>query len=52
VFVAPLVVGGRGARVPVEGQGVEAIDLARRALHTDVERIGDDVLICARLKEW
>jgi diaminohydroxyphosphoribosylaminopyrimidine deaminase/5-amino-6-(5-phosphoribosylamino)uracil reductase len=52
VFVAPVIAGGREARVPVEGQGVESIDMASRALATSVEAIGDDVLICARMKEW
>jgi diaminohydroxyphosphoribosylaminopyrimidine deaminase/5-amino-6-(5-phosphoribosylamino)uracil reductase len=52
LFVAPIVAGGRQARTPIEGQGVEEIGEAWRALHTDVERIGDDVLITARLKEW
>jgi diaminohydroxyphosphoribosylaminopyrimidine deaminase/5-amino-6-(5-phosphoribosylamino)uracil reductase len=52
MFVAPVVVGGREARVPIEGQGVEAIEMATRALATEVETIGEDVLICARLKEW
>lgn len=51
-FVAPMVAGGRYARPPIEGHGVEAIGVARRALATDVERIGDDVLITARLAEW
>ncbi|MEJ7718411.1 MAG: bifunctional diaminohydroxyphosphoribosylaminopyrimidine deaminase/5-amino-6-(5-phosphoribosylamino)uracil reductase RibD [Thermoleophilaceae bacterium] len=51
-FVAPIVAGGRSARPPVEGQGVEAVGEAPRALSTDVERIGEDVLITARLKEW
>jgi len=52
LFVAPLLAGGRGARAPVEGQGVEAIGAARRALATSVERIGEDVLITARLREF
>ena len=52
LFVAPLVLGGRNARVPVEGRGVEAVEAARRALTTEVERIGDDVLISSRLTEW
>jgi diaminohydroxyphosphoribosylaminopyrimidine deaminase/5-amino-6-(5-phosphoribosylamino)uracil reductase len=52
LFVAPLVLGGRNARVPVEGRGVEVVAAARRALATDVERIGDDVLISSRLTEW
>jgi len=52
LFVAPLVAGGRDARAPLEGVGVAAIDKARRALQTSVERIEDDLVICARLKEW
>jgi diaminohydroxyphosphoribosylaminopyrimidine deaminase/5-amino-6-(5-phosphoribosylamino)uracil reductase len=51
-FVAPIVAGGRSARPPVEGQGVEAVGEAPRALSTEVERIDDDVLITARLREW
>ena len=52
VFVAPIVAGGRRSRTAVEGQGVELVGEAMRSLDTEVERIGDDVLICARLREW
>jgi diaminohydroxyphosphoribosylaminopyrimidine deaminase/5-amino-6-(5-phosphoribosylamino)uracil reductase len=52
LFVAPMLAGGRHARAPLEGQGVEAIDAAKRALASDVERIADDVLIRARMTEW
>jgi hypothetical protein len=31
---------------------MEAVAAARRALATDVERLGDDILITARLREW
>jgi diaminohydroxyphosphoribosylaminopyrimidine deaminase/5-amino-6-(5-phosphoribosylamino)uracil reductase len=51
-FIAPAVLGGRQARTAVEGEGVEEIAAARRALATEAERIGEDVLITARLKEW
>jgi diaminohydroxyphosphoribosylaminopyrimidine deaminase/5-amino-6-(5-phosphoribosylamino)uracil reductase len=51
-FVAPMLAGGRNARAPVEGQGIERIAAGRRALSTEVERIGDDVLISARFAEW
>ena len=51
-FVAPILAGGRDARAAVEGEGVEEIGSARRALSTEVERIGDDTLITARLREW
>src|SRR4051812_36495826 len=50
VFVAPVVAGG--GQPAVEGEGVELIADAPRALHTTVERIEDDVLVTARLKEW
>jgi diaminohydroxyphosphoribosylaminopyrimidine deaminase / 5-amino-6-(5-phosphoribosylamino)uracil reductase len=52
LFVAPMLVGGRHARAPLEGQGVEAIDAARRAISNEVERVHDDVLIRARMTEW
>jgi diaminohydroxyphosphoribosylaminopyrimidine deaminase/5-amino-6-(5-phosphoribosylamino)uracil reductase len=52
MFVAPLIAGGREARTAVEGTGVDTIAAAPRALHLEVERIEDDVLIVARFKEW
>jgi diaminohydroxyphosphoribosylaminopyrimidine deaminase/5-amino-6-(5-phosphoribosylamino)uracil reductase len=52
LFVAPIVLGGRTARSAVEGEGAEAIAGAVHALTLDVERVGEDVLIRARLKEW
>jgi diaminohydroxyphosphoribosylaminopyrimidine deaminase/5-amino-6-(5-phosphoribosylamino)uracil reductase len=52
LFLAPLVLGGRTARDPLEGQGVEAIAQAVHALTLDVERVGEDLLVSARVKEW
>jgi diaminohydroxyphosphoribosylaminopyrimidine deaminase/5-amino-6-(5-phosphoribosylamino)uracil reductase len=52
LFLAPIVVGGSNARDPLEGEGVERIAEATRALALDVERVGEDVLIRARLREW
>jgi diaminohydroxyphosphoribosylaminopyrimidine deaminase/5-amino-6-(5-phosphoribosylamino)uracil reductase len=52
VFIAPVIAGGRHARPAVEGEGVATIAEAARALATEVERIEDDVLVTARLKEW
>jgi diaminohydroxyphosphoribosylaminopyrimidine deaminase/5-amino-6-(5-phosphoribosylamino)uracil reductase len=52
LFLASMVVGGSSARDPLEGEGVEKIADATRALQMDVERVGDDVLIRARLREW
>src|SRR2546421_418002 len=52
VFVAAIVAGGRQARSSIEGQGFQLIGAARRALAHEVEQIGEDVLISARLTEW
>ena len=52
IFIAPLVAGGRAARTAVEGEGVEVIDSAVRAVATEVDRVEDDVLVTATLKEW
>jgi diaminohydroxyphosphoribosylaminopyrimidine deaminase / 5-amino-6-(5-phosphoribosylamino)uracil reductase len=52
VFIAPVIAGGRQAKPAVEGEGAETIAEAAHALHTTVERIEDDVLVTARLKEW
>jgi diaminohydroxyphosphoribosylaminopyrimidine deaminase/5-amino-6-(5-phosphoribosylamino)uracil reductase len=52
LFVAPVVVGGSAARDPLEGEGVERIAEATRALTLDYTTIGEDVLICARMREW
>jgi diaminohydroxyphosphoribosylaminopyrimidine deaminase / 5-amino-6-(5-phosphoribosylamino)uracil reductase len=52
MFIAPLVAGGREARTAIEGLGVGPIAGAARAVSTDVDRVEDDVLITARLKEW
>jgi diaminohydroxyphosphoribosylaminopyrimidine deaminase/5-amino-6-(5-phosphoribosylamino)uracil reductase len=53
LFLAPLVVGGRTARHPLEGEGVDLIADAGRALSVECERIDeDDLLVSARLREW
>src|SRR4051794_7090303 len=52
LFLAPVVLGGSSARDPLEGEGVERISEAIRALAMDCESIGDDLLITARLREW
>jgi diaminohydroxyphosphoribosylaminopyrimidine deaminase/5-amino-6-(5-phosphoribosylamino)uracil reductase len=52
LFLAPLLLGGRAARDPLEGEGVERICEALRALTLDCERVADDLLISARLREW
>jgi diaminohydroxyphosphoribosylaminopyrimidine deaminase/5-amino-6-(5-phosphoribosylamino)uracil reductase len=52
LFLAPLLLGGSAARDPLEGKGVERISEALRALTFDCERVGEDLLVCARLREW
>jgi diaminohydroxyphosphoribosylaminopyrimidine deaminase/5-amino-6-(5-phosphoribosylamino)uracil reductase len=52
IFIAPLAVGGRAARMPFEGECSDSIEDARRAQSMDVHRIGEDVLLSARLEEW
>jgi diaminohydroxyphosphoribosylaminopyrimidine deaminase/5-amino-6-(5-phosphoribosylamino)uracil reductase len=52
LFLAPVILGGRTARDPLEGEGVEQIADAVRALTLDCDRLGDDLLVSARLKEW
>ena len=52
LFLAPMVLGGRTARDPLEGEGVDAIADAARALTLDCDRVGDDLLVSARIKEW
>jgi diaminohydroxyphosphoribosylaminopyrimidine deaminase/5-amino-6-(5-phosphoribosylamino)uracil reductase len=52
MFIAPMLLGGKESKAAVEAQGVECIADAVRAVNTDVERIDDDVLVTARLKEW
>jgi diaminohydroxyphosphoribosylaminopyrimidine deaminase/5-amino-6-(5-phosphoribosylamino)uracil reductase len=52
MFLAPLVLGGRTARSALEGEGVETIADAVRALTLECKRVADDVLVTARLKEW
>ena len=52
LFLAPLVLGGKTARDPLEGEGVERIADAVRALTLDCDRVGEDIVVTARLKEW
>jgi diaminohydroxyphosphoribosylaminopyrimidine deaminase/5-amino-6-(5-phosphoribosylamino)uracil reductase len=52
LFLAPLLLGGRAARDPLEGEGVERISEALRALTLDCEKVADDLLVSARLREW
>jgi diaminohydroxyphosphoribosylaminopyrimidine deaminase / 5-amino-6-(5-phosphoribosylamino)uracil reductase len=52
LFLAPMLLGGSAARDPMEGEGVERIAEATRALSMSCETIGEDLLISSRLREW
>mgnify|MGYP000688634085 CR=1 FL=1 len=52
LFIAPILFGGSAARDPLEGEGVELIGDAMRALDMQSTQVGGDLLISARLKEW
>jgi diaminohydroxyphosphoribosylaminopyrimidine deaminase/5-amino-6-(5-phosphoribosylamino)uracil reductase len=52
LFLAPMLFGGRRARDPLEGEGVERIAEALRALTLDCEPLDGDLLVSARLREW
>jgi diaminohydroxyphosphoribosylaminopyrimidine deaminase/5-amino-6-(5-phosphoribosylamino)uracil reductase len=50
LFIAPVLLGG--GRPPLWRGGAETVAEAQRALEMESERVGEDVLIRARLKEW
>jgi diaminohydroxyphosphoribosylaminopyrimidine deaminase / 5-amino-6-(5-phosphoribosylamino)uracil reductase len=52
LFLAPVVLGGSHARDPLEGEGVERIAQATRALTLECDKVAGDVLVSARLREW
>ncbi len=52
LFVAPIALGGRGARAVFEGEGSGSIADAQQTVAVTVESIDEDVLINARLHEW
>ena len=52
MFIAPIAIGGRGARAPFEGEGSASVAGAQRASAVDVSMVDGDVLIQARLREW
>jgi diaminohydroxyphosphoribosylaminopyrimidine deaminase/5-amino-6-(5-phosphoribosylamino)uracil reductase len=52
LFIAPIVLGGAGARPLAAGAGAASIADATRALALEWSRSGEDLLVCARLREW
>ena len=51
-FLAPVLLGGRTARDAIEGVGSEKIAGALPALTLECSRIGQDILLSARVREW
>ncbi|MBI4302119.1 MAG: bifunctional diaminohydroxyphosphoribosylaminopyrimidine deaminase/5-amino-6-(5-phosphoribosylamino)uracil reductase RibD [Chloroflexi bacterium] len=49
-FVAPMIIGGREALTPVEGEGVSRLAEALRLARVKVERLGDDIMIVGYVK--
>ena len=50
-FVAPKIIGGKTAKTPVEGEGIELMNEAIKLKNRIVEQIGEDILIsglCSR----
>jgi diaminohydroxyphosphoribosylaminopyrimidine deaminase / 5-amino-6-(5-phosphoribosylamino)uracil reductase len=52
LFLAPVILGGRTARDPLEGEGVEQIADALRAHSLHCEHVGEDMLISATVRTW
>jgi diaminohydroxyphosphoribosylaminopyrimidine deaminase / 5-amino-6-(5-phosphoribosylamino)uracil reductase len=52
LFLAPIAIGGRGARILLEGEGSGSVAEAQRADSVEVAMVDGDVLITARLREW
>jgi diaminohydroxyphosphoribosylaminopyrimidine deaminase / 5-amino-6-(5-phosphoribosylamino)uracil reductase len=50
VFIAPLLIGGGTSALA--GEGAATIEEATRALASEAETIGDDLLLKSRLREW
>lgn len=52
LFLAPKILGGRGARSIVEGVGVERVEDALEPIDVVWTPVGRDMLLTARLREW
>ena len=52
LFLAPVILGGRTARSAIEGEGVEQMADALRALSLHCEKVADDLLVSARIHDW
>jgi diaminohydroxyphosphoribosylaminopyrimidine deaminase/5-amino-6-(5-phosphoribosylamino)uracil reductase len=52
ILVAPVLLGGAADRPLIAGEGVPRVADAPRALSLEAGRVGADVLLSARLREW
>lgn len=50
-FIAPIIIGGGGAKSPIEGKGVEEIAQAMTLSRVGMQRFGDDMLIRGYVRE-
>ncbi len=50
-FVAPRILGGRRAKTPVEGPGVDALAAATRLTGMRARQVGQDILLTAKVSE-
>ncbi len=50
-FIAPMIIGGKDARSPVEGPGIDALRDAIRLSDITIHRFGDDLLIEGYVKK-
>lgn len=48
IFIAPKIIGGRDAKTPVEGEGVDAVAEALPLADVRTRRCGEDLLVTAR----
>lgn len=51
MFIAPKVFGGKEAKSPVEGNGIEQVEQASKLKYKSIENIGDDILIRYSVEE-
>jgi diaminohydroxyphosphoribosylaminopyrimidine deaminase/5-amino-6-(5-phosphoribosylamino)uracil reductase len=52
LFIAPVLIGAAEARAVLEGEGAIRVADGIHPLATDFERVGEDMLARARLREW
>lgn len=48
-YIAPMMIGGKDAKTPVEGRGIARLSDALRLEHMDVLRFGEDVALTGRV---